>query len=98
MRKISPQMLRILIIKFAGTFGSAMLSFAIGLYILRRTGSALSMGVSLITGPLATVLLTPLVGYIVDTMKHKRIMVLAQIATSITLVAFALIFRVWPQH
>lgn len=39
-----------LVLKFAGTFGSSMLSFAIGLYILHRTGSALSMGVTMITG------------------------------------------------
>lgn len=96
MKNLTPQTIKILILKFAGTFGSSMLSFAIGLYILHRTGSALSMGVTLVTGPVVSLLLTPFVGYVVDTMNHRRIMLSAQVVTSVVLVAFGLVFRVWP--
>ncbi|WP_225046531.1 MFS transporter [Lacticaseibacillus kribbianus] len=96
MRKLSAQTIKILLIRFAGTFGSGMLSFAIGLYILRRTGSALGMGISLITGPLVSLCLTPVLGYIVDTMNHRAIMVLAQLGTSLGLITFAVAFHVAP--
>lgn len=97
MRRISLQAAKLLVVKFAGTFGSEMLAFAIGLYILKRTGSALSMGISLITGPLVSLCITPIVGYVVDTVKHRRVMVAVQAATCIALVVFALLFRQWPQ-
>ncbi|WP_262315076.1 MFS transporter [Lacticaseibacillus parakribbianus] len=96
MRKLSAQTIKILIIRFAGTFGSGMLSFAIGLYILQRTGSALGMGISLITGPLVSLCLTPVLGYIVDTKNHRAIMVLAQLGTTLGLIAFAAAFALWP--
>ena len=94
--KLTAQIVKMLVIKFTGTFGSGMLSFAIGLYILHRTGSALGMGVSLITGPIVSLILTPFVGYVVDTMKHRRIMILAQIGTSMGLLLFAVAFKLWP--
>lgn len=93
----SPQLIRMLVLKFAGTFGSGMLSFAIGLYILHRTGSALSMGVSMLSGPLVALVMMPFVGYVVDTFAHRRVMILAQIATSIGLLLFGFSFQLWPQ-
>lgn len=96
MRKITPQMFKILVVRFAGTFGSGMLSFAIGLYILHQTGSALSMGVSMITGPLVSLAVTPFVGYVIDTLPHKIVMVVAQVTTTIALIVFALTFRAFP--
>ncbi len=96
MQKVSLQAAKILVVKFAGTFGSGMLSFAIGLYILQRTGSALSMGISLITGPLVTVCLTPFVGYVVDTKSHKLVMAVAQAVTIGALILFALLFSGYP--
>ncbi|AMV63011.1 permease of the major facilitator superfamily [Pediococcus damnosus] len=94
--KLSAQTIKLLIIKFTGTFGSGMLSFAIGLYILHRTGSALGMGISLITGPLVSLILTPFVGFIVDTFNHRKIMIMAQITTSLGLLLFGFVFRLWP--
>ncbi|WP_203624538.1 MFS transporter [Lacticaseibacillus sp. 866-1] len=96
MKNLTPQTIKMLVLKFAGTFGSSMLSFAIGLYILHRTGSALSMGVTLVTGPVVSLLLTPFVGYVVDTMSHRRIMLSAQVVTSAALVAFGVVFKLWP--
>ncbi|WP_203663079.1 MFS transporter [Lacticaseibacillus sp. 53-4] len=96
MKNLTPQTIKMLVLKFAGTFGSSMLSFAIGLYILHRTGSALSMGVTMITGPIVSLILTPFVGYVVDTMNHRRIMITAQVTTSIALVLFGFGFRLWP--
>ncbi|GEN95801.1 MFS transporter [Pediococcus ethanolidurans] len=93
---LSAQTIKLLIIKFTGNFGSGMLSFAIGLYILHRTGSALGMGVSLITGPIVSLILTPFVGFIVDNFNHRRVMIAAQITTSLGLLLFGFSFRLWP--
>lgn len=95
-KKLFNQLNKILLVKFAGTFGSEMLQFAISLYILKRTGSALSMGVSLITGPLVDVVIMPFVGYIVDTVPHKMIMIVSQVVTSVSLLVFSLCFNLWP--
>jgi Major Facilitator Superfamily. len=95
-KRLFNQLNKILLVKFAGTFGSEMLQFAISLYILKRTGSALSMGVSLITGPLVDVVIMPFVGYIVDTVPHKMIMIVSQIVTSVSLLVFSLCFNLWP--
>ncbi|MCV3296886.1 MFS transporter [Oenococcus kitaharae] len=97
MQPVNNNLTKTLIIKFFGTFGSEMLSFAISLYILRRTGSALGMGVSLITGPLISVCLTPFVGYAVDSYSHKKIMVASQLGTIISLLLFAFCFTAFPQ-
>lgn len=91
------QMVTLLAGNFFGAFGSGMLGFAIGLYILHRTGSALGMGVNMMVGPMVAVVLTPVVGYIVDTRSHKAIMISAQIGTSVGLLAFAVAFARWPQ-
>lgn len=96
--KVDGQLLKMLILRFAGIFGSSMLSFAIGLYILQETGSALSMGISLVTGPLVSLILTPFVGYIVDNKNHKKIMLLCQFTISVALALFALIFQLFPEH
>ena len=97
MRKITKQMAILMVVKFAGNFGSAMLSFAIGLYVLKRTGSALGMGFTMITGPLLSLVLTPVVGYVVDTWHHRPIMVAAQVTTSLGLLGFFFAFRAAPQ-
>lgn len=96
--KVDGQLLKMLILRFAGIFGSSMLSFAIGLYILQETGPALSMGISLVTGPLVSLILTPFVGYIVDNKNHKKIMLLCQFTISVALALFALIFQLFPEH
>ncbi|GEK06350.1 MFS transporter [Schleiferilactobacillus harbinensis] len=90
------QMVTLLTANFFGMFGSGMLSFAIGLYILHKTGSALGMGITLMVGPLVALVLTPFVGYMVDTRSHRAIMIGAQIGTSIGLLLFALAFMWWP--
>ncbi|MDN6968377.1 MFS transporter [Oenococcus sp. UCMA 17063] len=96
MLRVNNNLSRILIAKFFGTFGSEMLSFAIGLYILRRTGSALGMGISLVTGPIVSLCITPFVGYAVDTYSHKKIMIASQVGTIASLLLFALFFIEFP--
>lgn len=95
--KLTNNLGRLLLIKFFGTFGSEMLSFAISLYVLQKTGSALSMGISLITGPLINVVMAPLVGYVVDTFNHRTVMILAQISTIVALTMFSILFRIFPE-
>lgn len=97
-KKIFSQLNKVLLVRFAGTFGSEMLQFAISLYILQRTGSALSMGMSLITGPLVALCIMPFVGYVVDTYSHKTIMIISQIITIMSLLLFGLFLKLWPEE
>ena len=95
---LGPQIWKYLISRFAGVFGSSMLSFALGLYVLRQTGSALGMGITLITGPLVSLVLTPFVGYVVDTMSHRKIVIVGQLASMLALLAFGIVISVWPEQ
>lgn len=73
-----------------------MLSFAIGLDVLHRTGSALSMGITLIVGPLVAFCVLPVVGYMVDTWPRKAVMATAQLVTILALILFAATLELWP--
>ncbi len=97
MRGTNRNLVKVLIIKFFGTFGSEMFSFAVSLYILQKTGSAMGMGISLITGPMITICATPIVGYVVDTYNRKLVMCLAQLGTIAALLLFAFCFVNWPK-
>ncbi|MBU7475500.1 MFS transporter [Lactiplantibacillus pentosus] len=73
---------------FFGNFGSSVFSFATSLYILQRTGSALGMGFTLIISPIVTLLMTPYIGYVVDSFNHKKILVFSQLGTIVALIIF----------
>ena len=96
MKKISWQMWKYLLAGFMGRFGSSMFGFALGFFVLKQTGSALGMGVTLITGPLVSLVLTPFVGYVVDTMNHRRVILICQVMSMVMLVVFGLVYRIWP--
>ncbi|WP_260289755.1 hypothetical protein [Pediococcus parvulus] len=49
-----------------------MFSFALGLFLLRKTGSAMNLGISILIGPLVSLVLLPVSGTIVDRFSHKK--------------------------
>ena len=69
------------ILYFMGTlmslFGSSIYTFALGLYVLKTTGSGLSFAMTLISGILPIILINPFAGVIADTFDKGRTIVVS---------------------
>lgn len=75
-------------------FGTAVYTFAVGLYILKETQSPLYFAVNLIQAVLPIVLIGPFVGVLVDRVSRKRLVVGAELANGLLFViGFALMFQ-----
>lgn len=61
--------------KFTSVFGTSVYTFAIGLYVLKITGSGLSFAATLGFGLLATIIFNPIAGVISDRFDKKKIVV-----------------------
>jgi MFS family permease len=61
--------------KTVSVFGTSMYSFAVGLYVLKMTGSALSFAVTLLLGILPMILINPFAGVIADKVNKKNLVV-----------------------
>jgi len=61
--------------KGVSILGSSIYSFAIGLYVLKLTGSALNYATTLMLSVIPMVLISPLAGVIADRLPKKRIVV-----------------------
>ena len=84
------QMIKLIMTTITGNFGSSILSFIIGLLILKKTESALNFGISQIIGPLVALVLLPFVGGVVDKYNKKIVIVIAQIFSIVSLILYAL--------
>lgn len=64
------------ILYFAGNlmslFGSAIYTFAIGLYVLKTTNSGISFAATLVMGTLPVILFNPFAGALADKFDKKR--------------------------
>lgn len=67
------------------------LNFVFGLYFLELTGSAFIFGTLTIIGPLVSLILTPIMTKIVDSINHKKILLFSQIVALIFLILYELI-------
>lgn len=74
---------------FIGSFSSSLFNFAIGLYILKMTGSAMTFGTTLLIGPLIGIVFSPLIGYVSDHYENKHVMIPSQVGC----IAFLFCFR-----
>lgn len=70
--------------KLISTFGSSVYAFGISLYVLALTGSASSFAINLICSILPRTLLAPFGGYIADNYSKKTIVILAQLASALS--------------
>lgn len=84
------QLIKLIMTTITGNFGSSILSFIIGLLILKKTESALNFGISQIIGPLVALVLVPFVGAIVDKYNKKIVIVIAQTFSIVSLLLYAL--------
>lgn len=70
--------------KLISTFGSSVYTFGISLYVLALTGSAANFAVNLICSILPRTLLAPFAGYVADNYSKKTIVILAQLASALS--------------
>lgn len=72
LKKSNIQIFKIILSSITGNLGSSILSFVIGLLILKKTNSILGFGFSQIIAPLVSVILLPFLGSIVDKYDRKK--------------------------
>ena len=74
--------------KLVSLFGTSIYTFAMGLYILKETGSGLSFATNLVIGLLPIVLISPFAGVLADRFNRKKIVVLMDLLSGIMLIGF----------
>ena len=80
------------ILTFVSQFGSGLFSFSLALFIYDQTKSSISFGINMIAGPIAIVILTPFIGKIIDACSHKKVVVIAQLASILSMMFFIVFF------
>jgi MFS family permease len=65
--------------KSVSLLGSSIYTFAMGLYVLKITGSGLSFAFTLVLGTLPVILINPLAGVIADRCSRKYVVVIADL-------------------
>lgn len=73
--------------KTISIFGTAIYNFALGLYVLKQTGSALSFAVTLILGIIPMVIINPFAGVIADKINKKTLVICMDLLSGILLVS-----------
>ncbi|MGY0542769.1 hypothetical protein ACW3SX_06590 [Streptococcus pneumoniae] len=68
--------------------GSSAFAMGVSLFIFQKTDSSISFGLNMIAAPLVTVLLSPIIGKIIDSFNHKSIIIICQIVSIATLLFY----------
>lgn len=95
LKKSNIQIIKILITSLCGNVGSSILSFVIGLLILKNTNSVINFGFSQIIGPVIAILLLPILGGIVDKYNKKLIMILSQFLSIFSLLLYVVVINAY---
>ena|SRR5690554_281466 len=77
--------------KMVSLFGSRIMNFAIGLYVLRVTGSGISFALTMIISTVPAILISPFVGVLADRLNRKMVVVLADALCGLFLIIAYLI-------
>jgi MFS family permease len=77
--------------KTVSIFGTAIYSFALGLYVLKLTGSGLSFAITLILGIIPMIIINPFAGVIADKFNKKTIVVSMDLLNGILLITVYLL-------
>ncbi|WP_010632568.1 MFS transporter [Sporolactobacillus vineae] len=91
------QIRKAVISDFIGSLSNSLFNFAIGLYILKVTGSAMNFGTTLLIGPLIGIVFPPLIGYVSDHYENKRVMIISQISCILLLLLYSFLFPFFGQ-
>ncbi|MEH7417264.1 MFS transporter [Neobacillus drentensis] len=81
--------------KTISVFGTAIYQFAISLYVLKLTGSALSFAAALILGIIPMVIINPFAGVIADKFNKKRLIVSMDLLNGLLFVFVYVISTMW---
>lgn len=73
--------------KLTSVFGSAIYTFAIGLYVLNQTGSGFSYAATLVFGLIPVIVITPISGVMADRFDKKKIIVISDILSGLLFVS-----------
>lgn len=87
--KVTSNMILLLLGRLVSLFGSQIYNFAIGLYVLQKTGSSAAFSITLVFGMLPRILFGPLAGVISDRVDRKKIVVLSDILSGAIVLALA---------
>ena len=80
--------------KLISVFGSAIYTFAIGLYVLKQTGSGFSFALTLFVGLIPAIIFSPVAGYMSDRFDKKKIVVFMDFANGMMfLILFVLTLK-----
>jgi MFS transporter, DHA3 family, macrolide efflux protein len=91
LRKATYHLYTFTISKLISTFGAQVYAFAISFYILQLTGSATSFATNLICNLLPRTLASPIAGYVADKYSRKKIIIISQIATTVTIMTLLVV-------
>lgn len=72
-------------------FGTSIYNFAIGLYVLKLTGSGLSFAATLVLGILSTVLVNPFAGVLADRFDKKLLVIITDMLNGLLLIGLYLL-------
>ena len=75
------------IAKTVSIFGSSIYSFALGLYVLQITGSALNFAITLILGTIPMIVMNPFAGVIADKVDKKKLVICMDLLSGCLLIA-----------
>ncbi|MDR4901996.1 MFS transporter [Bacillus mycoides] len=73
--------------KTVSIFGSSIYSFALGLYVLQITGSALNFAITLILGTIPMIVMNPFAGVIADKVDKKKLVICMDLLNGCLLIA-----------
>lgn len=71
--------------KTISVFGTAIYNFALGLYVLKLTGSALSFAITLVLGIIPMIIINPFAGVIADKVNKKTLVVVMDLLSGMLL-------------
>lgn len=83
--------------KVTAVLGSSIYAFAIGLYILDKTGSSLNFAITLVLSMLPRILLAPIAGTLSDRLDRKKLIIYSNMASAAWLGAVLLFFTTVSQ-
>jgi MFS family permease len=86
--------------KTVSIFGTAIYQFALGLYVLKLTGSSLSFATTLMLGVIPMIMVNPFAGVIADKFNKKKLVVSMDLLNGLLLVGVYLVsgvigFQLW---
>ena len=95
---MSKNLQRLLFGKFCSLFAASLFTFVAGLTVLRETSSGLQFALVLIAGTVPRIILSPVAGVLADRWNRKKIIVLTETFSALTLTVFAGYAFFFPIH